>query len=74
MKNAKSTARFLTSKPGVQLHGDYIADNEQASARGHADKVTVRAMVRRSNENRGIDKQVHYREAVCSLASASKKR
>ena len=74
MKNAKSTARFLTSKSGIQLHGDHRADKQHTSTCSGAKKVSVRAVMCRGNENRGIDEQIHYREEGCSLASASKKR
>lgn len=39
-----------------------------------SEKVTRRAMMRRSNENRGIDEEVHTQARACSLASMSRKR
>jgi hypothetical protein len=48
--------------------------NQHAPICSGSQQVSVRAVMCRGNENRGIDEQIHYREEGCSLASASKKR
>lgn len=59
MKSGEGTTCFLAFEAGVQLHDDYRADKKLASPGGSVEQVTVRTMVRRGDEDRGIDEEVH---------------
>lgn len=56
MKSGEGTTCFLAFEASVQLHDDYRADKKLA---GSVEQVTVRTIVRRGDEDRGIDEEVH---------------